>query len=518
MKVRGNSCRPLHIWMVTPEMSGIKKTGGLADAVTGLSEGLAGLGHTVTAVMPKHLGTLELFLRAKFNLNYFDDMIVPVGDLRTPTSIIRGSIKDENNGFNLNAFFLDTADATAFGSRTRLYGYNDDAFRFFFFNRAIHELYCKFLQEKNRSKFVPDIIHCHDWQTGFTPFLFNYFGPHDSKVRTVYNIHNLGYSCGDRNMDPWTFAHKIGVPTWGDARLFGPDGLEFYGRIEPHKAAILFADRVIAVSPDYAEELRTGRTDEPGSLYASIFGRRGTDFDGKLNGLPDYFGPEHFAKQGIIPSNYSSDNLEGRWANREALQGKFGLPRDPEAMILAWTSRLAHQKGTDIALQALPEILAGQPKVQVVFVADGEQQFKDTINSLANEFPDRVRYSPFNENLEILTLAGSELIWIPSRFEPCGLNQMKGQKLGSAPWGRETGGLKSTIRHGETGFSFWELSPQTMAKQLLQDIWLAYQNKEFWQGMKANMMRLEYSWAAQAQSYVDSFREALAAPRRRWPF
>jgi len=503
--------------MVTPEMSGIKKTGGLADAVSGLSEGLARLGHTVTAIMPKHLGTLELFLRAKFNLNYFDDMTVPVGDLRTPTSIIRGSIRDEASGFNMNAFFLDTADSTAFGSRTRLYGYQDDAHRFFFYNRATHELFCKFLAEKKRGKFIPDIVHCHDWQTGITPFLFNYFGPSAATVRTIYNIHNLGYSCGERNLDPWNFAHKIGVSTNSDPRLFGPDGLEFYGRVEPHKAALLFADRVVAVSPAYAEELRSGKTDPPADLYAGILKTRGSDMTGILNGLPDNFGPTLFFNQGVIPANFGPADLSGRTVNRAALQDRLGLPRDPEAMVVVWSSRLADQKGIDITIQALPEMLEKIPRSQFIFVGDGEQRYVDALNDLAKRYPGRVKIEKFNEQLEILALAGGDVLLMPSRYEPCGLNQMKAQKLGTVPFGRETGGLINTIAYAKTGYSFWELSPEAMTEKLVE-VWTAFQNKPFWQEMVARITQLDYSWDSRAQDYVDLFRDALSAPRRRWPF
>jgi starch synthase len=509
--------RPLNIWMVTTEMSGIKKSGGLADAVSGLSEALARLGHTVTAIMPKHLGTLELFLRSRFHLNYFDDLNVPIGNLQTPASIIRGSIHDDRNGFALNSFFLDAADSTAFGSRTKLYGYQDDACRFFFYNRATHELYCKFLGDKKRHKFIPDIVHCHDWQTGFTPFFFNHFGPHSTAVRTIYNIHNLGYSCGGRNLDPAAFAQKIGVSPDSDRRLFGLEGLEFYGRVEPHKTGILFADRVVTVSPAYAEELRSGKTDPPADLYAGVLQKRGNDMSGILNGLPDNFGPAHFFDKGVIPANFSPEDISGRAINRAALQNRVGLPQDRDAMIIGWSSRLAGQKGIAVTLQALPEILQRIPRAQFVFIAEGEKHYQDELIELAKRCPGRIKREPFNENLEILMLAGADVLLMPSRYEPCGLNQMKAQKLGTVPFVREVGGLINTVYYAKTGFSFWELSPATLTEKLV-DVWTAFQNKPFWNEMVGRIMQLDYAWSSRAQEYVDLFLDALNGPRRKWPF
>jgi starch synthase len=491
--------------MVTPELASVKKSGGLADAAQGLSEGLTERGHQVIAVMPKYINTLEAFLRNKFRMKYYCDLGVPIGDKTTEAQAIKATFTNPDTRSKMNVFFLDTRDGTAFGSRTRLYGYHDDVYRFFFFNRAAFELYRHIIAAPGgRSGRPADIVHSHDWQGAFTPFFFK----HKSSPPTVHTIHNLGYG-PDHKMDLADFSWHINLPIQRDPWLFSWQGAEFHGRVDPSKMGILFADKIVTVSPEHGRELLAGNTPPPGNLYDGILQTRKRDMRGILNGLPDYYNPGHFFETGALPAAFSAQDLEGKRVCRRLLQDRVGLPVDNEAMIVVWSSRLAEQKGIDIAMPAVTSLLERDFNLQFVFVADGEKQWEDSLHQLSRDFPDRFRYFNFAEALEILALGGGDVLLTASRYEPGGLNHRKAQKLGCPPLAHATGGFIDTVEDGKTGFLFKPLMATNLLRKLLAVQRTYQQDRSFWNNMIRNCLELDYSWSKYVDEYIDLYYEAL---------
>ncbi|NQU17782.1 MAG: glycogen synthase [Candidatus Saganbacteria bacterium] len=505
------SIRPLKIWMVSPEMHRIKKSGGMADAVYGLSEGLVKQGHKVTVVMPKHAGTLEFFLRNHFrSLDHFTTLEVKMGDQKVEGEVYRAFLK-QGKRRRLNLFFIDTEDCSHFGNRTQLYGYKDDPYRFFFFNMAVYQLYHKINKlaegQPSLKMFIPDIVHGHDWQSGFIPLFLRQY-PNSAHLPFIYNIHNLGYGF-DSRLSLGEFSFLLNLPFKQDPAFYSWDkGIEFHGKVDAHKAAIMFSNKIVTVSPHYVDEILSGYTPYPASLYQGILETRRPDVHGILNGLPESFTPQYFYDKKIIPANFSKNDLNGRIINREALQKKAGLPIDKDAMIVTWTSRLAGQKGIDVALESIRDMILENPKLQFIFIADGEPEFVNKLRALRREFPNQLKHLKFSEKLEILALAGGDVLLMPSLYEPCGLNQMKAQLFGTVPLVHETGGLIDTVEYGKTGFSFYNLNSTNLTNKM-KNVWEAFQNKESWETIQRAIMSLDYTWPTQANKYVELYREVL---------
>lgn len=503
--------RPLKIWMVTPEMHRIKKSGGMADAVYGLSEGLIDQGHKVTVVMPKHSGTLEYFLRNHFrSLDHFITLQVKLGDQTKQGEVYRAHLK-QGGKQRLNLFFIDTIDCTSFGNRTQLYGYDDDPYRFFFFNMAVHSLYGKIARSAqtnaNLRRLLPDIIHGHDWQSGFIP-LFLSQRPYPAQPPFFYNIHNLGYGF-DSRLELGEFSFLINLPIHKNPELYSWNrGIEFHGKVDAHKTAIMYSRKIITVSTHYVNEIMSGYTHYPANLYQGILETRRPDVRGILNGLPKSFSPQYFHEKGTIPASFSPGDLGGRAINRRELQEKFGLPIDDKAMIVSWSSRLAEQKGIGVTIECVREMLRENAGLQFIFIANGDPEFVEKLKALSREFPNQLKYAPFSEELEILALAGGDVLLMPSLYEPCGLNQMKAQLLGCVPLVHETGGLIDTVEYGKTGFSFHGLNTANLSNKI-KDVWEAFQNKEFWESIQRKTMSLDYTWPTQAQKYIELYQEAL---------
>ena len=299
-----------------------------------------------------------------------------------------------------------------------------------------------------------------------------------------------------------------------DPELFGWErGIEFYGKADPHKVAIMFADKIVGVSPQYVQEILAGDTPHPASLYQGILQTRLADVLGILNGLPDDFGPKHYFDQGVIPAKFSPDDLTGRRLNRRFLQRELNLPVDDDAMIAVWSSRIAMQKGIDLVVESLPKILKRIPSLQLVFIGDGDEAWIDKLGTLMLRYPQNIRYSEFIEDLEILALAGGDILLMPSKYEPCGLNQMKAHKLGCVPVVHQTGGLIDTVTDGETGFTFWGLTQDNLVGKM-EGTWEAFQHPEYWTAMVRRIMTLDYSWTTRAGEYEALYREVIAQHAR----
>jgi starch synthase len=336
----------------------------------------------------------------------------------------------------------------------------------------------------------------------------------NNQVPLVYNLHNLNYSKG---LKPHAFRL---LTRERDERLYRWEGMEFYGSIDPHKTSFIFSDRIVTVSPNYANEILSDLT--PGgntNLYAGILQANQSKLRGILNGIPDNYGVDHFHQTGVLPESYGPDNLEGKKACRRYLQEVAELEPYDQSMLLASTGRWDEQKGTDLVLKVLPELMQ---ELDLQFISIGSEargkKFRKEFLGLKNRFPKRLAVLDFTamprphlsaENLESLALAGADALIMPSRFEPCGLSQIYSLKHGTPVIANRTGGLADTVEHGKTGFLFEGVTPENI-EQSIRDAYAIFRgDPQKWQSMIQAALKKNFSWKSAVQKYIDLYQEII---------
>ncbi|MGK0180657.1 MAG: starch synthase, partial [Nitrospinales bacterium] len=377
--------------------------------------------------------------------------------------------------------------------REYLYGepgseYSDNAERFAFLCKATLEA-CKALD------FQPDVIHCNDWHTGLIPaYLKAIDDPWYSKIRTLFSIHNLGYQ-GNFSMD------KFHVTTLPDS-FSGSDGIEFYGKMSFLKSGLVFADTLNTVSPRYCKEIQTAGF---GFGMEGILQQRSNSFTGILNGV-DYsvWNP---ATDRLIPENYGPSSLSQKQKCRDAMIQKFSLKIDKNTPLLCMISRLSSQKGIDFLMEASEDF-----KNQcMVVLGEGDSEYENFFSELAKANPDRFAVAlTFDDALAHQVLAGSDILLMPSIYEPCGLMQMYALKYGTVPIVSSIGGLDDSIQSfdGKTGTGFkFEPNDRKSFQQALQKSLAAFADKSGWERLINNGMDIDFSWDNAAQQYSSLFRE-----------
>ncbi|OGS13125.1 MAG: hypothetical protein A2234_11200 [Elusimicrobia bacterium RIFOXYA2_FULL_58_8] len=377
--------------------------------------------------------------------------------------------------------------------------YDDNDERFVFFSRAVLEG-AKFIG------FKPDVIHCHDWQTGLIPAYLRTIYRIDSfyaKTASVFTIHNIAY----QGMFPRETMVKAGL-SWQD---FTPEKLEFYGGLNFMKAALVFADLVTTVSPTYASEIQY--RPEFGHGLEGVLKARSADMFGILNGIDEEIWDP--ATDTFLERGYELQNFQrGKAAAKQALQHELGLDENKDLILAGVVSRLDHQKGLDILLNVAPEFL---DKVQFVVLGLGDPGLSDALAALAAANPRSVAFrSGFDESLAHRIYGGSDVFVMPSRFEPCGLPQMIAMRYGALPLVTRTGGLKDTVFYnGEpkdsNGFAI-DSADDGQFRSVLGHIVSLYGWRENWNMMVRNAMRGDYSWTKSAEAYLKLF--SVAAQRR----
>jgi starch synthase len=383
--------------------------------------------------------------------------------------------------------------------RPELYGtsrgdYPDNAERFAFFSKAALEL---------AAATGPwDVIHCHDWQSALVPVL-NKMGPPE-RPKTVLTIHNLAH----QGLFPYAEWPLLGI----DPSYYQPKYLEFYGRINFLKGGILFANALTTVSRKYAEEILTK---EYGCGLEGVLTDRKRDLHGILNGV-DYleWNPEADAH---IKKQYSAANLAGKAECKKDLQQKYHLPQKSSAPLLGIVSRLADQKGIDLLLEVIVDLL--RMDLQIVILGAGDQLYQDLLAKLPEKHPDKIGVRiGFDNALAHQIEAGADMFLMPSRYEPCGLNQIYSLKYGTPPIVRATGGLDDTIEDFDplsgkgNGFKFTEYSGEAFLSAIKRAI-AVYINKKAWAQVVANGMAADFSWERSAEEYLQLYRR-LGAPSR----
>lgn len=465
--------------MVSSEAAPLAKTGGLADVVGALPTALKSFGDEAAVVIPRY-GSIDL-KRAR---RVFDSLPIHLGKVRYDTAIYQAA----------EEFPLYLVDCPPLFDRKGFYGesgvdYPDNHIRFAVFARAALGV--------ARYLFRTEILHCHDWQSGLVPaYLRTTFAtdPTYLGVRTLFTIHNLGY----QGLFPKTALAEVAL----DPDVYRPDGLEFFGHASYIKGGISFADWLSTVSPTYAREIQT-----PGFGFGldGALRVRSNALTGILNGV-DYrdWSPD---VDPLIPAHYSPEDLSGKRACKEHLVREFGFRAEAmDRPLIGIVSRFTSQKGMDL-LTHIADRLVDQD-AYLVALGSGDPEYEEFFRRIAAGVPDRIAAGiGFDNALAHRIEAGADLFLMPSRYEPCGLNQIYSLKYGTVPVVRATGGLDDTIEDS-TGFKFKEYSEEALAGAL-QAAMRAYEDREAWQERMRRGMRKDFGWKASAAAYSALYRQLL---------
>lgn len=491
----------MRVLFASSEVTPFAKTGGLADVAGALPPALARLGVDVRVVLPLYR-QVDRGAHALRNTGLVLD--VPIAGRSEPTAVYEGRIAGRGSP-DVPVYFLE---ADRYYDRDGLYGvagqdFQDNAERFAFFSRAVVEL--------GRHDLVrADLFHCHDWQTGLVPAYLESLYAHDpvvGRAASVFTIHNLGYQ--------GLFWHYDMYLTGIGWEHFTPAGLEFWGKISFLKAGLVYADLLTTVSPTYAREIQT---EEMGHGLEGVLHARADRLVGILNGLDvEEWNPE---TDRYIPVRYSREDLSGKAAAKAALQRAYKLPERPEVPLLGVVARLADQKGCDLLAEVLPDIV--RRGAQLVLLGAGEPAYEDLFLSAAQRYPSSVGVTiAYDHTLAHLVEAGADLFLMPSRYEPCGLNQMMSLRYGTVPIVRATGGLADTVleeapEQGGNGFVFTPYESRALLEAIDRGL-ACYRDHERWRALQQRGMSVDFSWDASARRYLDAYGHALGLARRAGP-
>ena len=481
----------LKVLFVASEGVPFAKTGGLADVVGTLPYALQELGVEVKVLMPYYGAVKQGKLPT---VRVIEDLEVTLPEpLNLPFDLMAPESPDY-------PFWFVARDE--FYERSQLYGtpkgdYFDNLERFAFFSGAVLPI-CR------EMAFKPDVIHCHDWQSSLVPvYLKNHWAWAEvmAGTKTVLTIHNLAY----QGLFPRGKFPRLGL----DRSLFNMDGLEYYDQINLLKGGIIFSDAITTVSPRYAQEIQTP---EFGYGLEGVLRNRAANLHGILNGV-DYkeWSPE---SDKLLPANFSPTDLQGKAADKAALMEAFGLNKKlAKAPILAMISRLADQKGFDLVAQVLPQLMTQD--LMVVILGTGEEKYHRWLAAEAPKYQGKLGVLvAFDNKLAHLMEAGADMFLMPSRFEPCGLNQIYSMKYGTIPIVRETGGLADTVtpvgtpKEPGTGFVFSDYTSEAFLKAIYEALG-AYKDQKLWSRIMQNAMSQDFSWKKSAQAYLDLYKQLV---------
>lgn len=481
----------MKILLAASEAAPFAHTGGLGDVAGALPKALGRLGHDVRLIMPLYKAVDARLHRMRA---IADRLNVPTATGPQVVDVLEGNLST-----GVPVYFVRHDPSF---HRAGLYqspsaeDYPDNAERFALFCRAVLEV-CR------RVDFQPDVLHAHDWQTALLPVYLKTIlrgDPFFQQTATVFTIHNLGYQ--------GYFSPEVLPRLMVPRELFTPAGLEFYGKGNLLKGGLLFADLLTTVSRRYSQEIQTP---EQGFGLNGVLRERQGDLFGVLNGIdPEEWNP---TVDSHIAAHYTADDLSGKAKCKADLQRRLKLPVRATVPLLAVISRLAGQKGLDLLCDILETLMA--LNVQLVLLGSGEKGLEATFREAAAKYPSKLAIRigfdlPLSHQIE----AGADLFLMPSRYEPCGLNQMYSLAYGTIPVVRATGGLDDTIvrfdpvtRQGN-GFKFEEAT----AAAFLQTIWQAlalYRERALWPVVMTNAMTADFTWDRSAREYEQLYRQAI---------
>ena len=477
----------MRILFVASEGLPFSKTGGLADVVEALPKALVAQGHEVAVVLPRYRGT-------KTAAVVKPSVTVPLGTLLRFPAIADGGLLH-----GVRYYFVDDPE---YFDRDGIYGessadYPDNAERYSEFCRAAIEI--------AKHVWSPDVIHCHDWQTALLPLLLRTSYADDPAMKdlpVVFTIHNMGY----QGLFGKEVLERAGIP----ASVFQPGGIEFFGKINLLKGGLIFSDYLTTVSPRYAREIQTP---EYGFGLEGVARSRSERLVGILNGV-DYaaWSPD---RDKWIAMKYSAKDLSGKQVCKLKLLESFGLPQENvERPVLGIVSRFADQKGFDLIVEKARELM--REDLVLVALGTGDPKYEEFFRALAQAYPSRVSVKiAYDDVLAHKIEAGADMFLMPSRYEPCGLNQIYSLKYGTVPIVRATGGLDDTVEnfdveHGTgTGFKFAEYSGAALLYAVRQALH-HYPDERIWKRIQLNGMAKDFSWKAPAAEYAKLYQTARA--------
>jgi len=494
----------MKILMVSSEAVPWAKTGGLADMVSALSISLAKLGHEVRIVIPRYYSVD----RSKLQL-IPGAMGTPMGEgVEEWSAVYTADMPGTTKKNPVKVYFIDHE---IFFGRDGIYGspvetdFIDNSRRFMFFCRAAFQL-CK------KIKWYPDILHAHDWPAAVAPVYLKFaerMSPSSpfKKTASILTIHNLGYQ-GIYHKSNYDYA-GLGWDVFYNA------GFEDWSMLNMLKAGLYSADKINTVSPNYAEETKT---QEHGFRLDGVLRYRSADYCGILNGIDTkVWNP---SIDTYIPQQYSVKDMEGKAVAKEALQKEFHLPKDPNVPLIGMVTRLTDQKGVGELFgptYGSAWSICRDMDLQMVLLGTGEYWCESEISSLSSRlsnFKARIGYS---EKTSHLIEAGADFFLMPSRYEPCGLNQMYSLVYGTLPIVRRTGGLVDTVENfeektgGGTGFMFDQLNPSSIYNTAGWAVWAWYNRPKDIEKMRKRGMTQDFSWESSALKYVKMYEATLNA-------
>jgi len=480
----------MKICFATTECVPFAKTGGLADVSGALPKALAEQGHHVKLFLPLYQST-PVFDYGFVQAHELDGMTASVGYRNIPFNTWYGHLPDSE----VEVYLID---CPLYFHRPQLYtADNDEDERFILFQHAV-------LHVLQRYAWAPDVIHCNDWATALLPVYLRKSYSWDqlfAQTATLLSIHNIGYQ--------GRFA-PASIQTAGlSYDAFYPSGpYELDGGFSFLKAGLIFADVLSTVSPTYAQEIQGP---DLGADLDGVLRMRNHDLFGVLNGIDlDVWNP---ATDAYLPHHYAVNDLAGKALNKQALLKEVSLPYDPEVPLIGFISRLTAQKGIAL-LQPILQPILEQHGVQFIFLGSGEDQYEDFFRWATQAYPHRVAsYIGYNERLAHLIEAGSDMFLMPSRYEPCGLNQMYSLAYGTVPIVRSTGGLADTVRDvyadGENGngFSFNDYEGYALHNAIERAL-TVFQDQDAWHTLMQRGMTEDFSWTRSAEAYTSLYEHA----------
>lgn len=486
----------MRILMVTPEANPFCSSGGLAEVNFALASALTKLGHEVKVVLPLYRQVRE---SGRPLTSTGLTLSIPLSWKNLPAEIYTSEIDSKLR------FYFIAQDALF--NRDGLYGtsygdFEDNAERFIFFSRAVVEM-------MEALELDCDICHCHEWQTGLVPVYLRTLyrdRPRLQRRATVYTVHNVGYQGLFSSYD---------LPLTGLGwELLSPKALEFYGKLNFMKGGVVFADIINTVSSKYREEILTP---EFGFGLEGLFQERAHELYGILEGV-DYsrWDPGHDA---FLAASYDRDHLEGKQLCKAALIRRFGLNLPPEKPLLGMTTRFFERKGINLVENILDDLM--RLDLGFVIQGTGEERHHYLLQEIASRYPEKLGLSiGYGDELAHQVIAGADIFLMPSRYEPCGLDQLYCLRYGTIPVVRATGGLDETVQEYDpqtgagTGFKFSGYTPAELMDAVRRALDL-YPDRPAWEALMRQNMALDYSWInTAAPKYEELYRLAVENRQR----
>ncbi len=484
----------MKVLFASAEVTPFSKAGGLADVAGALPKALESLDVEIRIVTPGY-STIDW---EKYDVESVTTLEVPVGATPYSAEIVKTVLPDSQNVqvyFVKNAHFFDRAGIYTVPSTGE--GYEDNDERFIFFMRAI-------LEWLKLCEWRPDILHANDHHTALLPAYLNDVYQELSKIKSIFTIHNMGY----QGIYDSGVMEKTGFPL--DFHETNP-AFNFYGDVNFMKVALHHAHKITTVSPTYAREIMS--SNEFGFGLENDLKQREQDVSGILNGV-DYteWSPEN---DSLIPYNFDMKNIAGKSKNQDELLRSNRLVAERGTPVIGMVSRLVDQKGFDILWEAMEELL--EKDLRLIILGTGDQRYERQLEEIRADFPQKFAINlAYNNKMAHLIEAGSDMFLMPSKYEPCGLNQMYSLKYGTIPIVHATGGLADTIQdydpgaHKGNGFSFSEYSSEALLETIERAL-LTFRNKAQWKFLRDNAMRCDYSWDVSARKYRELYKSVLGA-------